>query len=116
MQSTSTLTKPLNNGIDFKITESRSIELEQAFLSSFQNDGAEEEEEGSSIPKLHHAAQQRELDLPSAFVALFTPAEREHLTYEHFLEDWSAFTDKRPELPIDRLSYETAVAFLQEMQ
>jgi hypothetical protein len=93
------------------LTEARSKELEQAFLSS-----CHEGDENGRATKLHQAQQEPLLDLPSAFVALFTPAEREHLIYEHFLEDWQAFQDKRPELPADTMSYETAVAFLQEMQ
>lgn len=100
------------------LTEARSKELEQAFLSSSssscQEDGDEQEKNRS---KLHHnATAAQKLDLPSAFVALFTQDERENLTYEHFLEDWHAFHNMRPELPVDTISYETAVAFLQEMQ
>ena len=47
---------------------------------------------------------------------LFTEAEREHLTYEYFLEDWNAFVEKRPNLARDSMSFETSVAFLEEMQ
>mmetsp|Transcript_595 Transcript_595/g.1391 ORF Transcript_595/g.1391 Transcript_595/m.1391 type:complete len:117 (+) Transcript_595:637-987(+) len=31
------------------------------------------------------------LSLEDAYEVIFTEAEREHLTYEHFLEDWVAF-------------------------
>jgi len=31
------------------------------------------------------------LSLEEAYKVIFTEAEREHLTYEHFLEDWLAF-------------------------
>jgi SAM-dependent methyltransferase len=62
------------------------------------------------------AAADQLLDLPQSFQALFTDAEREHLTYEYFLEDWHAFGEKHTELPVDRMSYETAACFLDEMQ
>jgi EEF1A lysine methyltransferase 4 len=47
---------------------------------------------------------------------IFTDAEREHLTYEHFLEDWTAFLEQRPHLPRDEMTFETAIEFLNEMQ
>ena len=58
------------------------------------------------------------LDLPQAYQILFTSAEREHLTYPHFLEDWNAFLEmpQYSQLPRDKISCETAVAFLKEMQ
>jgi SAM-dependent methyltransferase len=56
------------------------------------------------------------LDLPQSFQALFTESEREHLTFDYFLEDWHAFLEKNGELPVDRMSFETAARFLDEMQ
>jgi hypothetical protein len=56
------------------------------------------------------------LDLPQCFQALFTESEREHLEFDYFLEDWHAFLEKNPELPVDRMSFETAARFLDEMQ
>jgi len=38
------------------------------------------------------------LKLPQAYEALFTEAEREHLTYEDFLEDWQAFLEGKEQL------------------
>ena len=58
----------------------------------------------------------RVLDLRKCYDALFTEAEREHLTFEHFLEDWDAFLETRPNIERDCMSFETAVAFLEEMQ
>jgi SAM-dependent methyltransferase len=78
------------------VTTKRKEELQQAFQQS--------------------AAADQLLDLPQSFQALFTDAERENLTYEYFLEDWHAFGEKHTELPVDRISYETAVCFLDEMQ
>jgi hypothetical protein len=58
------------------------------------------------------------LGLPHAYQVLFTPEEREHLTYDLFLEDWEAFLEmpNYAHLPRDCISCETAVAFLKEMQ
>ena len=67
------------------------------------------------------------LRLPEAYQFMFTDAEREHLTYEHFLEDWHAFMthqvqtptnniDEKDEGDTTRISCETALAFLKEMQ
>jgi SAM-dependent methyltransferase len=56
------------------------------------------------------------LDLQQSFQALFTESEREHLTFDYFLEDWHAFLEKNGELPVDRMSFETAARFLDEMQ
>lgn len=57
------------------------------------------------------------LVLQPAYLALFTDAEREHLTYEHFLEDWAAYLEQRKEMiPNEQISYDEAILFLQEMQ
>jgi hypothetical protein len=56
--------------------------------------------------------------LPQAYQVLFTNAEREHLTYEHFLEDWKAFSQRPSNNNIakDAICCEVALAFLKEMQ
>lgn len=56
------------------------------------------------------------LELQSAYLVLFTEAEREHLTYEHFLEDWEAYLEQRETIPKEQVSYDEAIRFLQEMQ
>jgi hypothetical protein len=66
--------------------------------------------------ELYQAFDTNLLDLPQSFQALFTDAEREHLSFEFFLEDWHAFLEKDADLPVDRMSFETAVQFLDEMQ
>ena len=58
----------------------------------------------------------RSLDLESCYDVLFTEAEREHLTLAHFMEDWYAFLETRPNIARDCMSFETAVDFLDEMQ
>eukprot|EP00934_Nitzschia_sp_Nitz4_P005639 Nitzschia sp. Nitz4//scaffold109_size72162//12928//13917//NITZ4_005835-RA/size72162-processed-gene-0.38-mRNA-1//-1//CDS//3329532730//5629//frame0 len=76
-----------------------------------------------SQPLLTH---QRQEDLEAAFPhahslvdaypLLFTDAEREHLTYEHFLEDWAVFCEANSKDSLEEVSYETALDFLREMQ
>ena len=66
------------------------------------------------------------LPLTEAYRELFTTAEREHLTYEHFLEDWEAYCELRASKQkpgsgeadngLQEVSFDTAVAFLEEMQ
>lgn len=67
------------------------------------------------------------LPVQDAYVHLFTTAEREHLTYQHFLEDWQAYirvdnSDNNAETVATLqngekvISFEIAVAFLKEMQ
>jgi ubiquinone/menaquinone biosynthesis C-methylase UbiE len=64
---------------------------------------------------------QSPLDLKEAYQEMFTDAEREHLTFEHFLEDWHAFLQEQNsgennELPPDMISYSTVMKFLTAMQ
>jgi hypothetical protein len=66
--------------------------------------------------ELQRTFQERSLDLRMCYSVLFTAAEREHLTYDYFLEDWRAFMENRPNLTRETMSFETAVAFLNEMQ
>ena len=56
------------------------------------------------------------LDLEDAFAVLFSEAERDVFTFDCFLEDWNAFLETRPGLPTDRISVDSAIAFLEEMQ
>lgn len=68
------------------------------------------------IDELQIMFQERSLDLRLCYEILFTAAEREHLTFDHFLEDWNAFLENRPKVAPDAMSFETAVEFLEEMQ
>jgi hypothetical protein len=56
------------------------------------------------------------LSLPEAYEVLFTEAEREHLEYEHFLEDWRGFLSTRCGLDQTTMTLATALAFLNEVQ
>jgi hypothetical protein len=56
------------------------------------------------------------LDIQTCYTVMFTEAEREHLTFEHFMEDFDAFLETRPNVKRDCMSFETAVSFLEEMQ
>lgn len=66
----------------------------------------------------------KHMSLQDAYGAMFTEAEREHLTYEHFLEDWEAFCqeekeDKSPTLDDQNTSivtYDLALSFLRANQ
>ena len=59
---------------------------------------------------------QTALGLTECYQKLFTDEEREHLTFEAFLEDWTTFCKSHPELVQDKMSSETALRFLSEMQ
>jgi ubiquinone/menaquinone biosynthesis C-methylase UbiE len=56
--------------------------------------------------------------LHAAYTMLFTDEEREHLTYDLFLEDWEAWVadTNDPGFPKDHMSLETALEFLKAMQ
>jgi ubiquinone/menaquinone biosynthesis C-methylase UbiE len=56
------------------------------------------------------------LTLQQAYQVLFTAEEREHLTYESFLEDWRAYVQDKRDVAVDFITLETAVAFLEAMQ
>jgi len=51
------------------------------------------------------------ISLRQAYDVLFTDGEKEHLTYDNFLEDWRAFGGSQ-----DTMDIEQAIRFLQEMQ
>lgn len=57
-------------------------------------------------------------DVKVAYEMIFTEAEREHFTYDLFLEDWDAWLEKKsdPSLSRDTMSLASALEFLQEMQ
>jgi hypothetical protein len=54
--------------------------------------------------------------LDDAYSSLFTDAEREHLDFDDFMEDWRAFREENPDFPDDCMTVETALAFLQAFQ
>ena len=57
------------------------------------------------------------LPLQECYQVLFTEEEREHLTYEGFLEDWAIFLENHPDLvEKEAMSGETALLFLSVMQ
>ncbi|KAG7337217.1 methyltransferase domain containing protein [Nitzschia inconspicua] len=86
------------------LTELRIHELKEAF------------EKVSDIER-NDATEGGGVSLKEAFPLLFTEAEREHLTFDHFLEDWEAFVQTHEGLGDgNTLTLETAIAFLTEMQ
>ena len=77
--------------------------------------------DASNTPEIQSAQQQFNAEHTD-----FTNAEKEHLTYVNFLQDWEAFV-KHPEFAAavekdglngrdDVLSLDVALAFLKEMQ
>jgi hypothetical protein len=72
------------------LTETRIEDLRKAFFSPEEpnnnNNNNEQEKEGGKSN-----FNSKRLSLEEAYEIVFTDAEREHLTYEHFLEDWEAF-------------------------
>lgn len=56
------------------------------------------------------------LGLSECYQKLFTEEEREHLTYDAFLEDWAVFLENNPDLSKAEMSSDTALRFLSEMQ
>lgn len=56
------------------------------------------------------------LGLQECHRVIFTEDEKEHLSFEAFLEDWNDFSRTHPDLVSDSMSSETALLFLAEMQ
>ena len=84
------------------------LKRKETIQNLFHENQAKGEKEGDKIL----------YDLPLAYKILFTEAEREHLDYEFFLEDWQAWIadQKDPSLRQDKMSVKTALVFLQAMQ
>ncbi|KAL7526748.1 hypothetical protein ACHAWF_001896 [Thalassiosira exigua] len=59
------------------------------------------------------------LDLKGCYDILFTDAEKEHLSYEYFIEDWDAYCERKGSgSPIEEkgMTVDVALDFLKEMQ
>mmetsp|Transcript_7593 Transcript_7593/g.16419 ORF Transcript_7593/g.16419 Transcript_7593/m.16419 type:complete len:539 (-) Transcript_7593:45-1661(-) len=61
------------------------------------------------------------LELKQCYETIFTDAEKEHLTYEYFLEDWDAYCERVDKdadniHPRDGMTVAVAIDFLKEMQ
>jgi SAM-dependent methyltransferase len=65
-----------------------------------------------------------DLNLRQCYQLLFTDGERENLDYDDFVGDWMSYllelsagsSELHSELPVDRMSFATAIKFLQAMQ
>jgi len=66
--------------------------------------------------EIHSAFNGETLALEDAYKVIFTEAEREHLEYEGFIEDWKAFLESHSDAAADRVSSVVAIDFLDEMQ
>jgi SAM-dependent methyltransferase len=91
------------------VTHVRMDELKHRFLSEFKK-----------ITKESKASASTTLPIRSCYEILFTDAEKEHLTYEFFMEDWIVYCSGRHEngdpVSEDGMTFETAVDFLEMMQ
>jgi hypothetical protein len=96
------------------LTGKRKLELKEVFLGVAVNDGYARNVDLNPLKSKH-------ISLENAFYLLFTDAEREHLTFDHFLEDWEAFVEKKGNANANdyvarTMTYEMAMDFLTEMQ
>ena len=85
-------------------THTREADLRTAFDSRLAAVHANVDDRDGSLP------------LKDCFDILFTEAEREHLTFEFFLEDWDAFCANHGGISKDSMTVDTALLFLKEMQ
>ena len=56
------------------------------------------------------------LPLNECYDILFTEAEKEHYSYDYFLEDWKAFCKENPSICAQGMTFSTAIDFLAAMQ
>ncbi len=94
------------------VTRAREERLRAAFLESA---GA------SAIVEEASSGKEAILDLKQCYGIMFTDVEREHLDYEHFLEDWDAFCSSKHGRDDDvsnrgGMTVAIALDFLTEMQ
>lgn len=93
------------------VTHAREEDLRKSFrkkVAELQDGPADELSDG----------ERRLLPLSACYEILFTDAEREHLEYDHFLEDWEAFVDGASNRGGDKdgMTVDVALRFLEEMQ
>ena len=111
------------------LTEERISELGRAFglvvEGSSNHDGHDEAGLPSSPPSEQRTTAaamgvSRVLPLRDAYGVVFTEAEREHLTFEHFLEDWEAFrledASANANEPEGTMDFDLALRFLEANQ
>lgn len=78
---------------------------------------AEREEEISFAFAKPPASESGTLDLRQCYDIIFTAAEKEHLEYEYFLEDWYAYCENHADVAArDSMTLKVALDFLREMQ
>jgi hypothetical protein len=106
------------------LSEERRLQLERDFSVPPK---AVDDTSATSV-KSSSSQSLRRLTVPKCYTVLFTDAEREHLTYDNFLEDWRAYIVGQQEQRTtsgsrdhttedeETMSLATALDFLQEMQ
>eukprot|EP00536_Pseudo-nitzschia_multiseries_P001839 jgi/Psemu1/4245/gm1.4245_g len=116
------------------LTEERILDLGRAFgvevvaaavaaaannnNGSSNDDDDDDEKKDGDEPQVAPVVRSETLCLEQAYEAMFTEAEREHLTFELFLEDWEAFCEDghhRGDNP-RAIDYDTALRFLEANQ
>jgi hypothetical protein len=89
------------------VTNERVVNIRTAFVNE-------------TVLKLHDDTNEVILDLKTCYHILFTDSEKEHLDYDHFLEDWDAYyNDKYSDnesIRCEGMTVEIALDFLKEMQ
>jgi SAM-dependent methyltransferase len=76
-----------------------------------------EREKEISLAFAKAAAGSDTLELKQCYDVIFTDLEKEHLTFEYFLEDWQAYCEKHVDvLQQDCMTLKVALDFLREMQ
>jgi hypothetical protein len=108
------------------VTREREDQLRAAFscaaaASKKMNVACDDDRGGDDGAELlSRGADDVELDLKTCYDIIFTEAEKEHLVYEHFLEDWCAYCgrwdDGNESIHNEGMTVATALDFLIEMQ
>ena len=83
------------------ITNERREQLRLAFLDAI---------------KMNDTRDTTAIELKRCYHILFTAAEKEHLSYEYFIEDWEAYCSKDDTINRCGMTFDVALDFLNEMQ
>lgn len=89
------------------VTSEREAKIRKAFVNK-------------TVLQLNDDNEEVIIDLSTCYHILFTEAEKEHLDYDHFLEDWDAYCNEKcsdiESIRREGMTVEIALEFLEEMQ
>ena len=89
------------------VTSEREANIRKAFVNE-------------TVLQLNDDNEEVTIDLKTCYHILFTEAEKEHLDYDHFLEDWDAYCNEKcsdiESIRREGMTVEIALEFLEEMQ